>query len=720
MADPIYVRRARVVERSSWERIPGVSEQTLAAFGCGWMGENAAAAKPERIGRMAEVFTQRLMTYSKRVDLHCHSRASTEADEAVLQAIRCPESYSEPREIHAQAKQRGMDFVTITDHDSIAGVAELAGEADVLVGEEVTCYFPEDRCKIHLLVWGISQKDHDALQASANDIYGIARYVTQHRIAHAVAHPLYRQNGKLDRRHIERLLLLFKGFECLNGAHSMSHREVFEPLLDELDAKEIRRLERVHGLDALWPKPWVKARTGGSDDHGLFNIGRTWTEFPDDVETVEELLDCVRECRCRPGGEAGSSIKLAHNFLGVGMRYYTRQMARESFKSAVMRRLLGEKSSLKGSSLDRSLGRIRMASGAANLYIRSLAGKVGRSLGLKKPPRGTALLEQLMMASAMKRFDRKGPLGEALREGRSPIAEHQSMFDLLCGINRDVTGGIFDAVSKAAGDGQIGAIFDAFSTVIAQQATLLPYYFALFHQNQERDLLTKLAGRMRGMNGDGLRIGLFSDSVDESETAGRFAVDFARYAESRGMRLVLHCMSSQTGAMAKNIRNFEPLVSKRIEGFPVVVKIPPVLEILEWSDRQQFDVVLVNSCGPMAMSGWLVSKMLRAPLIAVCHADVAESVLLMSGGDYRISAAVKKYVAWLYRGAAKVLLGTEAGREAAAKISGLNIGSLVVGNEFESAWNACVNAVRGDSDQSSRTVVRPSVRDDEAMEVVAV
>src|SRR5262245_8817499 len=67
----------------------------------------------------------------KRVDLHCHSRASTEADEAVLLALQCPESYSEPSEIYAQAKSRGMDFVTITDHDSIAGVTELAA-SDVI------------------------------------------------------------------------------------------------------------------------------------------------------------------------------------------------------------------------------------------------------------------------------------------------------------------------------------------------------------------------------------------------------------------------------------------------------------------------------------------------------------------------------------------------------------------------------------------------------------
>ena len=81
-----------------------------------------------------------------RVDLHCHSRASTEASEALLLAIGCPESFSEPREVYDQAKLRGMDFVTLTDHDTLDGVLPLSTRRrDVLLGEELTCWFPEDR-----------------------------------------------------------------------------------------------------------------------------------------------------------------------------------------------------------------------------------------------------------------------------------------------------------------------------------------------------------------------------------------------------------------------------------------------------------------------------------------------------------------------------------------------------------------------------------------------
>src|SRR5687767_5148130 len=93
----------------------------------------------------------------KRVDLHCHSLASSLTAETLLNAIHCPECYSDPREVYAQAKRRGMDFVAITDHDTVEGALAIGHLGDVIVGEEVTCWFPEDQCKMHVLVYGITR-----------------------------------------------------------------------------------------------------------------------------------------------------------------------------------------------------------------------------------------------------------------------------------------------------------------------------------------------------------------------------------------------------------------------------------------------------------------------------------------------------------------------------------------------------------------------------------
>src|SRR5258705_3467776 len=175
---------------------------------------------------------------------------------------------------------------------------------------------------MHVVIWGLTQRHHEALQAAARDIYRVAEYVESEQLAHAVAHPIYRQNDKLERWHLERLLLLFKGFECLNGAHSSLHREAFEPLLNNLSRAGLARLAEKHNLQPLWPEPWTKSRVAGSDDHGLLNIGCTSTEVPADATTPRDTLPCLRDGTCKTGGESGSSNKLAPTFYNVAVSYY--------------------------------------------------------------------------------------------------------------------------------------------------------------------------------------------------------------------------------------------------------------------------------------------------------------------------------------------------------------------------------------------------------------
>ncbi len=94
------------------------------------------------------------MAISSQVDLHCHSTASdgTLAPAAVVQL----------------AKDRGLSALALTDHDTIAGVAEAAAEAnkigvDFLPGIEISAEFPHPGT-MHLLGYGVdphSQNLHD-------------------------------------------------------------------------------------------------------------------------------------------------------------------------------------------------------------------------------------------------------------------------------------------------------------------------------------------------------------------------------------------------------------------------------------------------------------------------------------------------------------------------------------------------------------------------------
>jgi len=109
-----------------------------------------------------------------------------------------------------------MDYVTITDHDTIEGCLAIADLPQTFISEQVTTYFPQDPCKIHILVWGISEAQHRDIAGLRENIFDLQKYLAGNGVAHAVAHPLYSINGKLQPTHLERLILLFKHFEGIN------------------------------------------------------------------------------------------------------------------------------------------------------------------------------------------------------------------------------------------------------------------------------------------------------------------------------------------------------------------------------------------------------------------------------------------------------------------------------------------------------------------------
>ncbi len=137
-----------------------------------------------------------------------------------------------------------MDFVTITDHDTIEGCLAISPLPDTFVSEQVTTYFPQDPCKINLLVWGLSEAQHAEICRLRDNIFDLQAFLQQQTLAHAVAHPLYSINGKLTTSHLERLILLFQHFEGVNGLRDALLSDLTQHLLTQLTPRKNRRICR--------------------------------------------------------------------------------------------------------------------------------------------------------------------------------------------------------------------------------------------------------------------------------------------------------------------------------------------------------------------------------------------------------------------------------------------------------------------------------------------
>ncbi len=87
--------------------------------------------------------------HTSKADLHIHSKHSNRPSEWFLRKIGAPESFVEPRALYENCRARGMDFVTISDHNTIDGALAIADRPNTFISCEITTYFPEDRCKVH-------------------------------------------------------------------------------------------------------------------------------------------------------------------------------------------------------------------------------------------------------------------------------------------------------------------------------------------------------------------------------------------------------------------------------------------------------------------------------------------------------------------------------------------------------------------------------------------
>jgi len=255
-----------------------------------------------------------------RIDLHVHSKYSQRPSAWVLKKIGCPESFTEPLDIYRIARERGMTHVTISDHNRIDGALQIAHLPNTFISEEITTYFPDDGCKLHVLALDIDEGQHVDIQKCRDNVFYLVDYLHSQGIVHVLAHPLYGVNDRLSIEHFEKMLLLFSNFE-MNGARNDAANDGLAEVLQSLTADMIDRLAERHGIDPLVPQAWRKNITGGSDDHSSLNIARTYTEVSQ-AKTVAEGLAGIQNGHSRAVRKASLPETMAHNFYSIAYQYY--------------------------------------------------------------------------------------------------------------------------------------------------------------------------------------------------------------------------------------------------------------------------------------------------------------------------------------------------------------------------------------------------------------
>lgn len=577
-----------------------------------------------------------------RCDIHVHSKHSDRPSEWYLERIGSPESFTEPLEVYRLAKARGMDFVTITDHDSVAGSLAIAHLPGTFLSSEETVTFPEDGCDLHVLVLGVTEAQHRELQRLKRNLYEFRAYARSEGIVHVVAHPLFRVNDRLTPDHLEKLLVLFRLFEGFNGTRDPRATQLFDAVLAGLSPRLLEALAERHRLSI--DEPLSYATTGGSDDHGGLYVATTWTETPPAATAVQFLshFTAAGGRQCRRGGETGSSLKLARNFQVLAHDYYRAKILggsrwRNDPFADLLRRIAGgelDPDRPEGSPWDRTLRKWLAFAPPAPL--------------VRPVPLPMAAGHRPEVESALAREAERRTFESACRLGQLSAAR------------------VLERVVAEIESGDLLRALPALSDLAPVAVALSPYLAAFRFQHKDEALHRAVAERFPGaghLREKSGRVAWATDTLSEVNGVARTVSSAASRARRRGVPLtVLSCEAIARHADFA-FENFAPIWETPIPRYEELnLRVPPVVELIEHCERENYGRILVSTPGPVGLAAVAAGKQLGIPLAGIYHTDFPRYVEALAGAS-KLDKLARSYVRWFYRQMDEVFVSGAAYRE---------------------------------------------------------
>ena len=563
----------------------------------------------------------------KKADLHVHSIYSNRPSEWFLQKLGAGESYTDVETIYEGAKARGMDYVTITDHNSIEGARVLNEKypEDTFISVEATAYFPEDTGKVHILIYDITVEKFNEIQILRKDIYKLRNFIKDNGLAYSVAHATYSVDGTLKSEHIEKLLLLFDVFEIINGGRNEYNNKTWENYLRELTVNDITALYNKHKIEFFSDTPWIKGFTGGSDDHGGLFYAKTYTYC--ECETKEEFVNSLKNRKSGAYGRHNDYKGLAFTIYKVAYEHAKRKSGNIS----------------KGFFSD----------------INSLIFDK-RKLSFKDKIK----LFKIKKEKNEKRKSVKYHIAELIEEMGTMWEEDSDkklgiVYEKISDISDEYIALFMDSAVKEIKKGDIYKFIKNVVTSLTGIFLCIPFISTLKHMWYDKELLEKVDKTLgKERESRGARVIWFTDTINDLNGV---SVTLGKIAEKSFLSGYDLKIAAAKGDLDERGLDGMGLTIASEFSLPYYekykVKIPSILKTIQQFYEYCPDKVYISTPGPVGLLGLAMSKMLKIKCVGVYHTDFAVQARLIAQ-NASVETMIESYMKWFYSSCDEVKVPT--------------------------------------------------------------
>jgi glycosyltransferase involved in cell wall biosynthesis/predicted metal-dependent phosphoesterase TrpH len=553
------------------------------------------------------------------VDLHVHSIHSEHPSEWFLQRLGAKESYTDPDLVYQKAMKAGMSFVTITDHNSITGALMLKKKypKDTFVGVETTAYFPEDRCKIHILIYDIDENQFDEIQKIRENIYLLRDYIRDNRIAYSVAHATYSVNGKLTITHLEKLILLFDVFEGINGGRNSEHNTTWSNVLKNLDKQKIDELYARYKIEPISSDPWIKGFTGGSDDHAGLFIGRTYT-YANESE-LASFISLLKNKKTLPGGKHNDYQSLAFSIYKIAYDFSKTQQEKmsPSLIGQLTERLFADQSMniVDRYNINRMKKRYRAEGNKINLMLCDLVYslKVKKNIGIE---------EKLdILVSYVEK------------------------------ISDELFYNLFHSLDTTMNQGDLLGLIRSFASSVPGMLLTIPFFTTLRHMSGGKAILEYFKQNYLERSSSERKILWFTDTINDVNGVSVTLknLGWVSHKSKRNISLVTSLPESEMlQDMPPNILNLPFVYEFQLPIYEsYTLRIPSILSSVSKIFEHKPDEIYISTPGPVGLLGLLVANLLSIKCTGIYHTDFTAQYLKIDD-NVPFGNLIESYTKWFY------------------------------------------------------------------------
>ncbi len=577
-----------------------------------------------------------------KADLHVHSKYSKRPSVWFLRKIGCSESYTEPLKLYAIARDKGMDLVTITDHNTMAGSLEIAHLEGTFLSEEITTYFPEDRCKLHVLAYGISESQHKDISRLRENVFDLIEYFTKEQIVHALAHPLFSINNLLTITHLEQVLVLFKNLE-LNGFRDSCQNKTIQEIVERLTREDIEFLAYKHDLKPVGDEPWKKNLIGGSDDHSSLTIATTYTEIAG-VSSVEEFLSGIGGNRAKVRGLVSGPRTLAHNLYSIAYQFYAAKFGFNRYINKDLLLLFANRALTASSEKEQ---------GFVSLIRNSIPKKPKHFFG--SAPK---TIQGILQKEAEKIILGDPYINALIKKSRQkPKEMEKAWFQFVNQISEKIFRQLADSALEGLANANLFNLFHTIGSAGSIYTMLAPYFVAytVFTKDRQfsrhcREIFTRERKPFllpdEQMTKERLKIAHFTDTFYDINGVALTLQKQAKAALKNKKQLIIITCGPESPSCC--VKNFSPIGTFDLPEYPdLKLQYPPLLQMLDYCYEQGFNRIHSATPGPVGLAALAIARILSIPFHGTYHTALPQYASHLTG-DPSMEKVMWKYLAGYY------------------------------------------------------------------------